>query len=232
MNNIVKSDRIILALDFPDFESCKKMIDLLGEEISFYKIGLEIMMSGDFFKTISYLKGKNKKVFADLKLHDITKTIERTIVNLRQYDIDLLTIHTGDRKTMQKASEVKGDIKLLAVTVLTCHNEDDLLDMGYDKNISMQDLVLKKAKLAIDCKIDGVVSSALETEYLRNNLGSDFLIATPGIRLESSDDDQKRVTDAKTAIKLGSSHLVIGRPITRNENPLRQVIKFKNNIEF
>lgn len=223
-------DNIIIALDFPDFDSAKEMVDILGDQASFYKIGLEMMASGDYFKMIDFLKNSNKKVFADLKLYDIGKTMSRSIKNLAQYDIDFLTIHAASRDIMQQAADAKENIKLLAVTILTCLDQNDLSQMGFDESKNIQQHVISRAQLAIDCNIDGVVASAQEAGALRDKVGRDFNIVTPGIRLTSAGDDQKRVVTPKDALSAGSSHLVIGRPVTRASDPLQSLTQIISSI--
>jgi len=221
------SDKLILALDVPDFESAKKLVKDLGNDVRFYKIGLELMASGDYFRIIEFLKNNDKKIFADLKLYDISQTIARSVKNLAKFEVDLLTIHSASRDIMLKASENKGLMKIVAVTVLTNLDQNDLQEMGFDQVKSLEDLVLQKTKMALESNLDGVVASAQEAQNLRNKFGQDFLIVTPGIRLEKIlNDDQKRVVDVKTALASGASHLVVGRPITQSENPYLMAQKF------
>ena len=225
------TDKLIVALDVADFESAKKLVKDLGSDVEFYKIGLELMVSGDYFHIINFLKNNNKKVFADLKLYDISQTVARAVKNLAKFEIDLLTIHSASREIMLQASENKGSMQIIAVTVLTNLNEIDLQEMGFDKANSLENLVLKKAQMALECKLDGIVASAQEAENLRKKLGQNFLIVTPGIRLEKIlNDDQKRVADVKTALASGASHLVVGRPITQSENPYLSAQKFIKSI--
>lgn len=223
-------DNIIIALDFPDFDSARDMVNILGDQASFYKIGLEMMASGDYFKMIDFLKNNNKKVFADLKLYDIGKTMSRAIKNLAQYDIDFLTIHAASREIMEQAAQAKENVKLLAVTVLTCLDHNDLLQMGFDQAKNLQQHVVSRAKLAIDCNIDGVVASAQEAKLLRDDLGQGFDIVTPGIRMVDSNDDQKRAVTPKDALMAGASHLVIGRPVTRSQDPLQSLSQIISSI--
>jgi orotidine-5'-phosphate decarboxylase len=221
------TDKLIVALDVADFESAKKLVNDLGSDVEFYKIGLELMASGDYFHIIDFLKNNNKKVFADLKLYDISQTVARAVKNLAKFEIDLLTIHSASREIMLQASENKGSMQIIAVTVLTNLNEIDLQEMGFDKTNSLENLVLKKAQMALECKLDGVVASAQEAQNLRKKLGQNFLIVTPGIRAEKIlNDDQKRVADVKTALASGASYLVVGRPITQSENPYLSAQKF------
>ncbi len=225
------TEKLIVALDVSDFAAAKKLVEELGEEVTFYKIGLELMMSSDFFKIISYLKDRGKKVFCDLKFYDISQTVARAVKNLSQYDVDLLTIHSANFEIMKRAAENKGKMQIVAVTVLTSLDQNDLLDMGFDPAISVEDLVLKKTRLALKAGIDGVVSSAMEAKALRQNFEDDFLIISPGIRLEKiADDDQKRVCDVTEALFNGSSHLVVGRPIIRAEKPQEMAQRFNKLI--
>ena len=228
---ISNKDRLIVALDVPDFESAKTLVEQISDEAVFYKIGLELMMSGSYFKLIEWLKKKDKKIFADLKLYDISETVGRAVANLASHEVDLLTIHTASSDIMKKAAENKGKMQVVGVTVLTNLDHNDLSQMGFDKNLSLEELVVKKAKLAIDSGLDGVVASALEARNLRENLGHNFSIITPGIRLEKLlNDDQKRVADVKIALGNGSSNLVVGRPITRSENPMLAAKNFNQLI--
>lgn len=225
------SEKLIVAIDFPDFNQVKTLVEKLGNDVNFYKIGLELMASGDYFNIIEFLKNKNKKVFADLKLYDISQTIARSVANLSRFDIDLLTIHCASRDIMLKASENKGKMKIVAVTILTNLDKNDLQEMGYDNSINLTEMVIKKTQMALSCNLDGVVSSAHEARILRQNFGKDFLIITPGIRAQTNseniaNDDQKRVADAKFALEAGSSYLVVGRPITQSNEPALSAQKF------
>ena len=225
------SDRLIAALDVPDISAAKKLVDDIGDSVNFYKIGLELMMSGEYFTLVKWLKNQGKKVFADLKLYDISETVGRAVANLAQYEIDLLTIHTASRSIMEQAAQNKGKMQVIGVTVLTNLDQKDLREMGFDPNISLENLVLKKTELALNSGLNGIVASALEAQNLRQKFGKDFLIVSPGIRLEAiANDDQKRVADVKTALTNGSSHLVVGRPITREANPKVAAQKFQQLI--
>lgn len=224
-------EKLIVALDIPDLTAAKKLVDDIGDEVIFYKIGLELMMSGGYFELVKWLKNKDKKVFADLKLYDISETVGRAVKNLAQYEIDLLTIHTASRDIMQQAAQNKGKMQVIGVTVLTNLDQKDLGEMGFDPNISLENLVIKKTAMALSSGLDGIVASALEAPNLRQKFGSDFLIVSPGIRLAAiANDDQKRVADVQTALTNGSSHLVVGRPITRDTNPQAAAQKFNQLI--
>ncbi|MBP7709646.1 MAG: orotidine-5'-phosphate decarboxylase [Rickettsiales bacterium] len=224
-------EKLIIALDVADISAAKKLVDDIGDQAIFYKIGLELMMSGDYFELVKWLKNRGKKIFADLKLYDISETVGRAVKNLAQYEIDLLTIHTASRGIMQQAAENKGKMQVIGVTVLTNLDQKDLNEMGFDPNVSLENLVIKKTELALNSGLDGIVASALEAKNLRQKFGKDFLIVSPGIRLEAiANDDQKRVADVKTALENGSSHLVVGRPITRDANPKAAAQKFNQLI--
>jgi orotidine-5'-phosphate decarboxylase len=231
VTSLSSKEKLIIALDVPEISAAKNLVNEIGDEAIFYKIGLELMMSGEYFPLVKWLKNNGKKVFADLKLYDISETVARAVKNLAQYEIDLLTIHAASRGIMEQASENKGKMQVIGVTVLTNLDQKDLGEMGFDPQISLENLVLKKTKLALDSGLDGIVASALEAQNLRQKFGNDFLIVSPGIRLESvANDDQKRVADVKTAIANGSSHLVVGRPITRDANPKLAAQKFNQLI--
>ncbi|MFT6107067.1 MAG: orotidine-5'-phosphate decarboxylase, partial [Rickettsiales bacterium] len=152
----MNKDRLIVALDFPDIKSAQNLVEKLGDEVTFYKIGLELLMGGNYFEMIDWLAKRNKKVFADLKLYDISATVGKAVKNLSKYsNIEFLTIHAASLGIMQEAAKNKGNMKLLAVTVLTNLDQDDLADMGFDPDLSLENLVIKKAKLAKESGIDG-----------------------------------------------------------------------------
>lgn len=222
-SELTSQERLILALDLPNQDLAKKMVEELGSEVIFYKLGLELMMSGDYFHLIKFLKEKDKKIFADLKLYDIPQTVGKAVKNLSAYEIDFLTIHTASVAIMENAAANKGKIKLLGVTVLTCLDQVDLSQMGFDSSVSIEKLVLKKAEMALKCGLDGVIASPREANFLRQEFGKDFFIITPGIRQndeqKNAADDQKRTSDVSFAIKSGASHIVVGRPIIAAENP-------------
>ncbi len=226
---ILAKDRLILALDVPNFSAAKQVVEELSDEINFYKIGLELMASGSYFELVEFLKLHNKKVFADLKLYDIPATVGRAVRNLASHQIDLLTIHTANKEIMAAAVENKGAMKVVGVTVLTSLEQADLLEMGFDAKFSLEELVVKKAGAALAAGLDGVVASPLEAKILREKFGSDFLIVTPGIRNSASNDDQKRTADVKTALNNGASHLVVGRPIMQAKN-MRQEAAIFNKL--
>lgn len=234
VQKIKSKDRLIVALDFDNIQKAKNLVEELADQVTFYKIGLELMMGSQYFELIKWLEQKNKKVFADLKLFDISNTVYKAIKNLNQYsNIEFLTIHTASKDIMQKAVAAKGNIKLLGVTVLTNIDKSDLNEMGFAQELSLSDLVIKKAKLAQECGVDGVISSALESSLIKKNTHDNFLVITPGIRpdfLKNNSDDQKRIVDVKTAIKNGSDYIVVGRPISKNPYPKEVARKIGEQI--
>ncbi len=226
--SVKSNERLIVALDTSTIKPAMQLVEEIGDEVSFYKVGLELMMSNDYFQLISWLKDRNKKVFADLKIYDIPETVGKVVHSLSLREIDFLTIHTASHDIMSRAAENKGKMKLLGVTVLTSIDQNDLNNMGFDPEISLSELVIQKTKSALNAGFDGVISSAMEAKTLRENIGNNFDIVTPGIRLEAiPGDDQKRVTDAKTAMQNGSSYLVVGRPITQDQNPKMAARRFQ-----
>jgi len=158
---------------------------------------------------------KDKKVFVDLKFFDVPETVGRTIARLSDYGATFATIH-GNQTLMEKASENKNNLKILAVTALTSLDRGDLDDLGF--NCDVQDLVISRAKRAFEAGCDGIVSSGLEVPYIREYVDNKLICVTPGIRPVANDDDQKRVVDVATAFKSGSDYIVVGRPIKNAEN--------------
>jgi orotidine-5'-phosphate decarboxylase len=211
-------DRLIVALDLPDVDSAERMIDRLGESVSFYKIGYELTLAGGL-PLVEKLAHTGKKVFLDLKLHDIGNTVTRATERAVNLGATFLTVHAFPQ-TMKAAVEGRGKspLKILAVTVLTSWDDTDLKEAGY--SLSAGDLVLKRAEQAQKIGIDGLVASAAEATEIRKKIGRSMLLITPGIRPAGSDTgDQKRVVTPKAAIKAGVDYLVIGRPITASKDP-------------
>lgn len=214
------NERLILALDVPSAEEAKKLVELLGDSIVFYKIGLELFMAGGYFELLDWLKARGKKVFVDLKFFDVPETVASAVRQLRTKNADLCTIH-GNDSIMRAAVREKGKLKLLAVTVLTSLDQGDIDDLGFKCDVAS--LVLSRARRALEIGCDGVVSSGLETKHLRDNLDRRLLVVVPGIRPVSNkpDDDQKRTVDIEEAFALGADYIVVGRPIRAAEDPRR-----------
>ena len=215
---ISSRDRLIVALDLPGVDSAERMIEKLGESVTFYKIGYELALAGGL-PLVEKLARSGKKVFLDLKLHDIGNTVARAAGRVVELGATFLTVHAFPQ-TMKAAIEGRGksSLKILAVTVLTSWDDADLKEAGY--GLSMRDLVLKRAEQAKQIGIDGLVASAAEAADIRKKVGSSMLLVTPGIRLAGNDaGDQKRIVTPKDAIKAGVDHLVVGRPVTAAKDP-------------
>ena len=215
MKDIAIEDRLIFALDVPEIDQAKNMVSELDDSVNFYKIGMELLMTGQYFELLNWLIKQEKKVFVDLKFFDVPETVGRTIARLSDYGATFATIH-GNQALMEKAAQTKGDLKVLAVTALTSLDRGDLDDLGFDCNV--QDLVISRAKRAFEAGCDGVVSSGLEVPFLREFVDNKLIAVTPGIRPVANDDDQKRVVDVATAFQSGSDYIVVGRPIKNAEN--------------
>jgi orotidine-5'-phosphate decarboxylase len=205
-------ERLIMALDVASIPEAQALVEELGDAVIFYKVGMELFMSGDYFAFIEWLKSKNKKVFVDLKFFDIPATVGRAIKALSNKGIDLATIH-GNDSIMEAAAQAKGELKVLAVTALTSLDRGDLDDLGFQCDV--KDLVLSRAKRALQIGCDGIVSSGLEVSMIREQLGEKLLVITPGIRPVDNreDDDQKRAVSVEQAIQNGADYIVVGRPI-------------------
>ena len=215
MKDIRIEDRLIFALDVPEVSEAKKIVTELDDSVNFYKIGMELLMTGQYFELLDWLIAKDKKVFVDLKFFDVPETVGRTIARLSDYGATFATIH-GNQALMEKAAENKNNLKILAVTALTSLDRGDLDDLGFDCNV--KDLVISRAKRAFEAGCDGIVSSGLEVPYIREHVDNKLIAVTPGIRPVANDDDQKRVVDVATAFKSGSDYIVVGRPIKNAEN--------------
>ncbi len=216
--NILTKDRLVFALDVPDIASAKQLTAVLGNSVNFYKIGLELLMTGEYFNLLTWLLDNDKKVFVDLKFFDVPETVGRAVARLADYGATFATVH-GNQKIMESAVKNKGKLKILAVTALTSLDDGDLADLGFSCNV--KDLVISRAKRAFEAGCDGVVSSGLEVPFLREFIDNKLILLTPGIRpvINDVDDDQKRVVDVATAFKNGSDYIVVGRPIKNADNP-------------
>lgn len=224
------NDRLIVALDMPTVEEARLLINKLGDSVSFYKVGLELMFSGGL-DLAQELKHHGKRVFLDMKLLDIGTTVERAVSNIKELDLDFLTVHGHDTKTLHAAVNGRRDskLKLLGVTVLTSLTEEDLRQQGTD--LSPADLVIRRARLAYEAGCDGVIASGQEAARIREETSPSFLIVTPGIRLTGSAmDDQERVMTPAHAIAAGANHIVVGRPITQADDPRAAAETFQHHI--
>ena len=211
-------DRLIFALDVPEADQAKQLVNELGASVSFYKIGMELMMTGDYFDLLDWLVEKDKNVFVDLKLFDVPATVSKAVKRLSKRGAYFTTVH-GNQSMMEAAAAEKGDLKVLAVTALTSLDQGDLNDMGFTCDV--QELVISRAKRALSSGCDGIVASGLELEHIRNEVDQKLVIVTPGIRpvLNRPTDDQKRVVTVEQAFQWGADHIVVGRPIKNATTP-------------
>ena len=217
--DIPHEDRLIFAMDVPDCDRARALADELGDSVTFYKIGLELMMSGEYFELLDWMLDRNKKVFCDLKFFDIPATVGSAVRQIKDRGATFLTVH-GNRSIMEAAAENKGDsLKVLGVTVLTSLDRGDLDDLGFDCDIG--ELVLSRAKQALESGCDGVISSGLEVPKLREFVDDKLLVVSPGIRPVDNKPmgDQKRVVTVETAFSNGADHIVVGRPIRDADSP-------------
>lgn len=223
-------DSLIVALDMPSVDEARALIIKLGDSVTFYKVGLELMFSGGL-NLAQDLRHQGKRVFLDMKLLDIGTTVERAVSNITDLNLDFLTIHGHDLKTLRAAANGRGksQLKLLAVTVLTSLTADDLRQQGSD--MSPAELVVRRARLAHEAGFDGVIASGQEAARIREATSPKFLIVTPGIRLTGSAmDDQERVMTPDKAIAAGANHIVVGRPITQADDPKSAAETFQHHI--
>jgi orotidine-5'-phosphate decarboxylase len=211
-------ERLIFALDVPDAEAARRTANLLGDAVQFYKLGLELFMSGDYFNLLDWLVARDKKIFVDLKFFDVPATVAAAVRQLQNRGITFATVH-GYQSIMQAAGEAKGDVKILAVTVLTSLDRGDMDDLGFDCKI--EQLVLSRARRALESGCDGVISSGLEVKMLREFIDQRLLVVTPGIRPVENrpTDDQKRVVSVQQAFENGADYIVVGRPIRDAADP-------------
>ena len=217
--DIPVNERLIFALDVPDCDRARALVRELGDAVTFYKIGLELMMSGGYFDLLDWLLAKDKKVFADLKFFDIPATVGAAVRQLKDRGASFVTVH-GNQSIMEAAAENKGDkLKVLAVTVLTSLDRGDLDDLGFACDIEA--LVLSRARRALEAGCDGVISSGLEAPMLREHIDAKLLVVTPGIRPVDNkpSGDQKRVVSVAQAFSNGADHIVVGRPIRDAASP-------------
>lgn len=232
-------DRLITALDYPTFDQAKALVEELGDAVTFYKVGMELFY-GAGPDMIRYLKDKNKKVFLDLKLQDIPNTVAHSLAVLTRLGADIMNVHAvgGPRMMAEGVKAVREAAKelgrpaprLIAVTVLTSMDETQWKPLNYAKPIGEE--VLDLAALTKESGLDGVVASPREAAGIRQRCGKDFLIVTPGVRPAwAAANDQSRIATPAAAIRNGSTHLVVGRPITKAENKQEAVRKILEEME-
>ena len=218
MPKIDPRDRLIVALDVPDLASAEAMVSCLGDTVTFYKVGMELAYGGGL-SFVRRLADAGKKVFLDLKLHDIPNTVEKATAQVADLGATFLTVHAFPQ-TMKAAVKGRGtgSLKILAVTVMTSYDDADLVEAGYA--LGVRDLVERRARQAHAIGVDGLILSPEEVSAMRTLLGPDITLITPGIRPSgSAAGDQKRIMTPANAIEAGADYLVIGRPVTQADDP-------------
>jgi len=218
MSAINRRERLIVALDVPSAAEARALVERLGPAARFYKVGLELFVSAGYFELVDWLVKRGNQVFADLKMYDIPETVARAVANLRGRGIRFVTVH-GNQGIMEAAAREKGDLKVLAVTVLTSLDRGDLDDLGFSCDVER--LVLSRARRAMEAGCDGVISSGLEAARVKSEFKDRLLVVTPGIRPVDNRpaDDQKRTVDVAQAFANGADYIVVGRPIRQAAEP-------------
>ncbi|HXF08634.1 MAG TPA: orotidine-5'-phosphate decarboxylase [Candidatus Acidoferrales bacterium] len=212
-------ERLIFAVDLPTVAEARAFIDRLEGQVRFFKLGLELFMTGGIFELVDELCQRDARVFVDLKFFDVPATVSRAVARLAERGATFATVH-GNQGMMEAAAAAKGErLKILAVTALTSLDRGDLDDLGFACDLDA--LVLSRARRALEAGCDGVVSSGLEVERLRREVDSRLVVVTPGIRpLDNREtDDQKRIVTPTQALQQGADYLVVGRPIRDAADP-------------
>jgi len=229
-NKMNNKDRLIFAMDVSEAARAKELAEQLGDSITFYKLGLELMMAGGYFDLIDWLVARDKKIFVDLKFFDVPATVGRAVARLASRGVTFATVH-GNQGIMESAAAAKGDLKILAVTALTSLDRGDLDDLGFQCDVGA--LVLSRARRALEAGCDGVVASGLELPAMRREIDGKLLVVTPGIRPVENrpTDDQKRVVTVEQAFKDGADYIVVGRPIRDAADPKAAAEGIQQSIE-
>jgi orotidine-5'-phosphate decarboxylase len=226
-------DRLIFALDVPTGEEARRLVAILQEAVRFYKVGLELFLAAGF-PLVDWLLEQDKQVFLDLKLYDIPETVARAVRQIRKRPVTFTTVH-GNDGILEAACREKGDLGILAVTVLTSLDQAGLRDLGI--SVDVHDLVLSRARRALEIGCAGVIASGQEARRLKETLGGELAIVTPGIRPAAEPggsrpaDDQKRVVTVEDAIRGGADYLVIGRPIRDAADPYQAALHIQGTLQ-
>lgn len=226
---ITLDKRIIFALDVASVDEAKHWVEKLEDHVKFFKVGLQLFLAG-WFSIVDWIVKRDLEVMVDLKFFDVPKTVGSAIGQLKDRGISFTTVH-GNDEILKAAVENSGGTKILAVTVLTSLDRADLEELGFTCNV--EELVLSRARRAMEIGCDGVVSSGLEVPRLRHHLGNSFSVVVPGVRPVDNrgKDDQKRIVDVKTAFSYGADHVVVGRPIRQSPDPVETVQRMQKEIE-
>jgi orotidine-5'-phosphate decarboxylase len=227
-------ERLIVGLDVPEVAAARRLVAILGDAVSFYKVGLELLAADGAGAFVDELLAAGHPVFLDWKLFDIPATVAAAVRQIRRRPARFVTVHAS-RRVLEAACREKGPLGILAVTVLTSFDAGDLRDLGYPPNVTASDLVLERARLALEAGCDGVVASPLEARRLRETLGDQLVIVTPGIRpaggKESPPDDQRRVATPGDAFAAGADYVVVSRPVRTAPDPRAAALALQATID-
>lgn len=226
---IPPAERLIFALDVGTADEARALVEKLGDAVVFYKIGLELFMAGGYFELIDWLAARGKKIFVDLKFFDVPETVKRAVAALKGRPVEFATVH-GNQGIMEAAVAAESGVKILAVTVLTSLDRGDLADLGFA--CDTPELVLSRARRALEAGCAGVISSGLEAARLREQIGERLLIISPGIRPVDNavTDDQKRIVTPRAAFEAGADYIVVGRPIRNAADPRARALEIQAEI--
>jgi orotidine-5'-phosphate decarboxylase len=218
VGRLAPRDRLIVALDIPNIGEARGLVERIGDSASFYKVGMELAYGGGL-PLISELASAGKQVFLDLKLHDIPNTVERATAQAARLGAKFLTVHAYPQTMRAAVAGAKGwGMQILAVTVLTSYDDADLFEAVY--RFGVVETVRRRAEQALELGVDGLVASAAEAATVRQIVGPEFVLVTPGIRPAGGTiGDQKRVATPAQAIRNGADYLVVGRPVTQSPDP-------------
>ena len=218
MTPLASRDRLIVALDMPDVGEAKRLVERIGESAAFYKVGMELAYGGGL-PLVSEMSAAGKQVFLDLKLHDIPNTVERATTQAAKLGARFLTVHAYPQTMRAAVAGAQGSgMHILAVTVLTSYDDADLFDSVY--RFGVAETVRRRAEQALELGVDGLVASAEEAALVRQTVGAELALVTPGIRPAGEPvGDQKRVATPAMAIRNGADYLVVGRPVSQAPDP-------------
>ena len=227
--SIPARERLIFALNVSTPTEAREWVGKLGDQVAFYKLGLQLFMAGGYYELVEWMRAQGKRVFADLKFFDVPETVGLAVAQLNGRGIEFCTVH-GNEAILRAAAKARKDVKILAVTVLTSLDRQDLDDLGFHCDVA--ELVLSRARRALAAGCDGVISSGLEAPKLREELGANFLVVSPGIRpVENKPvDDQKRTVDVAQAFQNGADYIVVGRPIRNAPDPKARAAEIQATI--
>jgi len=230
--SIPRRERLIVALDVDTHDEAMDLVKHLGDAVWFYKIGLQLFMATNYLELIKRLASLGKKIFADLKFFDVPETVAAAVRQMKNSGAHFATVHGNDAMLQAACEQDRNGLKILAVTVLTSFDQADLKALGF-RDVSVEELVLSRARRALQIGCDGVISSGLEAKTLRNELGDNFLIVSPGVRPIENRlvDDHKRVVSVEQAFLSGADYVVIGRPIRNAPDPRAAALELQRTIE-